>query len=831
MRLQTKFGIFWGLIVFLGITGFSALMYKNTTDKAIQHAQEKAEIVLAEVEAIQDYFKEVVRPKMYNLIPEDDFMVETMSTSYVAREVAKRFNKITPEYYFKQAAINPRNPLNQADSLETEVIKEFNRNPQMKEWRGTVNKDGKKYYYVMRPFAMEELCLRCHGNPENAPKYIVDAYGAENGFGLKLGEIPGVKAIGIPVEAAFADARKDFLNIMMFGLPIMSVLFFLVFLLFRKTVIGNLRKITGTFTDIANNSNGIGRQIEVKSRDEIGLLTEAFNKMSLNLLARNQELKAAKDNLETEVSQRTTQLQQTNAELEKANRLKSEFLANMSHELRTPLNSIIGFAEVLQDGLCGELNPEQMECVLDIHGSGKHLLQMINDVLDLSKIEAGKMELHCEEFSLSNTLDDILSVVRDMANRKNLTLRINTSDDLPDIYADLVKFKQIMYNLLSNAIKFTPADGSITIDASLENDEFLISVTDTGIGISPEDQLHLFDEFKQVDSSYSRQYEGTGLGLALTKRLVTMHGGDIGVKSELGKGSQFYFTLPACPSRFFNHEQSSVTLEFAEPPETELSEHKPRKTVLVAEDNLQAAQLLTIHLMDAGYNVVVARDGEETVKKVREVKPFAITLDVMLPKKDGWQVLQELKNFPETEKIPVIIVSIVDEYDIGFSLGAVGYLVKPIDKKQLLNTLAELDLPTKEDDAPRRILVIDDQPEDIKLIKTVLSGEGFEVLEALSGAEGIDKVFHEKPELIILDLIMPDMSGFDVVDRIRESKEAMEIPIIICSAKDISAEEREMLNGKIQSVVRKGDVARSELLTAIRRIEELRLSSSQERKQ
>jgi signal transduction histidine kinase/CheY-like chemotaxis protein len=582
-----------------------------------------------------------------------------------------------------------------------------------------------------------------------------------------------------------------------------------------------LRKITKTFTDIANDSNKIGEQIEVKSRGEIGVLVSAFNKMSSQLLTRTQELQSAKENLENEVAYRTTQLQQANEALEKANKLKSEFLANMSHELRTPLNSIIGFAEVLRDGLCGELNPEQTECILDIHSSGKHLLDMINDVLDLSKIEAGKMDLFCEEFSLSAAFDGILSIVRDMANKKHLSLQINVPDDLPDIYADPVKFKQIMYNLLSNAIKFTPNDGKITIDASLEEDKFLISITDTGIGIRQEDQAYLFNEFKQLDSSYARQYEGTGLGLALTKRLVEMHGGEIWVESEVGKGSKFSFALPArTPAAFFSQENPLVTLEFTASPETESPEAEPRKTVLVAEDNLQAAQLLTIYLIEAGYNVTVAHDGEEAVKKAREVKPFAITLDVMLPKKDGWQVLQELKNFTETKDIPVIIISIVDEFDIGFTLGAIGYLVKPIDKKQLLRTLTKLDLPAKKNDTPLRILVIDDQPEDVKLIGTVLSNEGFEVLESLSGAEGIDKAVSEKPDLIILDLLMPDITGFDVVERIRKSLEARDIPIIICSAKDISAEEREILSGKIQSVVRKGDVAKSELLTAIRRIEE-----------
>ena len=573
------------------------------------------------------------------------------------------------------------------------------------------------------------------------------------------------------------------------------------------------------------------------SNEEFMILGSFVNRTAMAILNAklHSEIRELNLNLEKKVEERTRELELANSKLKRADQLKSEFLANMSHELRTPMNAIIGFAEVLRDGLCGELNSEQMECVIDIHDSGKHLLQMINDVLDLSKIEAGKMDLQSEEFSISTALDGILSVVRDIANKKNLSLQINAPEDLPDIYADPVKFKQIMYNLLSNAIKFTPESGSITIDTSLESDKFLISVTDTGIGISSEDQLYLFDEFKQVDTSYARQYEGTGLGLALTKRIVAMHGGDIWVESEIGKGSKFSFTLPAhTPSTLLSQEKPQPlgpeALELTELPETESaglsaegvskpSEHEPRKIILVAEDNPQAAQLLTIYLTEAGYNVAVAQDGEEAVKKAREVKPVAITLDVMLPKKDGWQVLQELKNLAETENIPVIIISIVDEYDIGFSLGAVGYLVKPIDKKQLLHTLAELDLPPKENGAPLRILVIDDRPEDIKLIETVLSNEGFEVLEALGGLEGVDKTINEKPDLIILDLIMPDMSGFDVVDQIRENDEAMEIPIIVCSAKDITSEEREMLNGKIQSVVRKGDIAKSELLTAIKRIE------------
>ena len=495
MKLQTRFGIFLTLIAVLGITAFAVFMYRNTTNRALRHADEKARIVLGEIEAVQAYFREVVRPHMYELLPPDDFTVELMSTSYVAREVAKRFGDISPDYYFKQASINPRNPLNQADQLEMEIIEQFRANPDMQEWQGTATKDGRRYQYLMRPYVMLELCLKCHSTPEQAPQQIVDRYGTTGGFGRHVGDIPGVKAIGVPVEAAFAQARHDFLSIMVFGLLSIVILSGLVFLLFRRTVIMPLREITDTFTEIAHDSNQIGRQLEVGSGDEIGTLTGAFNGMSAELWQRTQELKEARDHLEEEVRQRTTELRQANRELEKADCLKSEFLANMSHELRTPLNSILGFAEILHDGICGNLTSEQKEYILDIHSSGKHLLQMINDILDLSKIEAGKMELHCDWLSLGGVLSAAESIVRDLAHRKQLTLSLHVPECLPAVYADETKVKQVMYNLLSNAIKFTPEGGDITVSASLEGTQFQISVRDTGMGISKEDQSSLFDEF------------------------------------------------------------------------------------------------------------------------------------------------------------------------------------------------------------------------------------------------------------------------------------------------------------------------------------------------
>ena len=504
---------------------------------------------------------------------------------------------------------------------------------------------------------------------------------------------------------------------------------------------------------------------------------------------------------------------------EEANLAKSEFLANMSHELRTPLNAIIGFAEILRDGVCGELNEEQMTAVLDIHGSGKYLLQMINDILDLSKVEAGKMELQPEVFSIDNAIGDVQSIVRDMANRKQLDLQTSISIDLPNVYADQVKFKQIMYNLLSNAVKFTPEGGRIDIDISFDNNELLVSVADTGVGIAPEDHEAIFDEFKQVDSSRSREHEGTGLGLALTRRLVELHGGRIWVESEgLGKGSKFSFTLPAgTPAVDIDetlpeaHQKVSKMLTST----VQVSDHPSGKTILVVEDNPQASQLLCIYLGDAGYRTVVARDGDEAVNIAREMKPFAITLDIMLPKKDGWQVMKELKSFPDTRDIPVIIVSVVDDQSFGFNMGAVGYLVKPVDKGQLTYALKNLE----SEDTVSCILIVDDSPEDLRLMSTILQSEGFEVLEASDGVKGVAKAIQNNPDLIILDLLMPGMNGFDVVRTLQQHPKARDIPIIVCTAKELTAEDREMLNSKVESVVRKGEDAKAHLLAAVQKIE------------
>lgn len=376
--------------------------------------------------------------------------------------------------------------------------------------------------------------------------------------------------------------------------------------------------------------------------------------------------------------------------IEKANRAKSEFLANMSHELRTPLNAIIGFAGVLRDKICGELNSDQMEFALDITSSGQHLLQMINDILDISKIETGKLELIYEEFDVPEILDNVNATLKGLANKKNIAIANRLDDDVKLIRADPIKFKQILYNLISNAIKFTQSKGAITVSARcVEQEDLLlpdvrfieVCVKDTGVGIAPEDEEKVFAEFMQIDSSYAKKHEGTGLGLALTKRLVELHNGKIWFESVQGKGTSFYFTIPVAPP-----DATRSTAEAADTPVTEAR----GGVIMVVEDDLRSSELMRIYLHNGGYKTITAFSGDEVMVNARKFLPAAITLDLMLPGKDGWEILRELKEDELTKDIPVIIISVASEWDVGKELGASGFIRKPVDKNGLLTQLRDL---------------------------------------------------------------------------------------------------------------------------------------------
>jgi signal transduction histidine kinase/CheY-like chemotaxis protein len=532
-----------------------------------------------------------------------------------------------------------------------------------------------------------------------------------------------------------------------------------------------------------------------------------------------QRVRQHAEELEARVRERTRELEEANLKLEAASRHKSEFLASMSHELRTPLNAIIGFSEVLLERLFGDLTAKQGEYLLDILESGRHLLSLINDILDLSKVEAGHMELDAASFSLPEALENGLTMVRERANRHGIALSLEVDPALDVIEADERKIKQVVFNLLSNAVKFTPDGGRVGITVGLNDGEVRITVWDTGIGIAPEDQRRIFEEFQQVGGIYADKPEGTGLGLALAKQFVELHGGRMWVESALDQGSRFTFTLPIRIT-----PRSEVAPMPAKRTAADSAHEGP--LVLVVEDDPPAAELLRLYLEGAGYRVEGAWDGEEGFDKARKFHPALITLDLLLPKLDGWDLLVRLKGEPETQEIPVVIVSIVEERGKGFALGATDYLVKPVSREELVNALQRVGLLRR----PREtvtILAIDDDPMALELVDAILSREGFQVRKAYGGEEGVAAARREIPALIILDLLMPEMDGFTAVERLRADPTTATIPIVILTNKHLSPDEKARLNGQISSLARKGEFLRAAFVDLIRGLLQPRIDADE----
>ncbi|HID95000.1 MAG TPA: response regulator [Candidatus Latescibacteria bacterium] len=517
--------------------------------------------------------------------------------------------------------------------------------------------------------------------------------------------------------------------------------------------------------------------------------------------------------LEAKILEQNEQLAKANVRLKEVDRLKSEFLANMSHELRTPLNSIIGFSEILTDGLAGELNPEQAEFINNIYISGKHLLGLINDILDLSKIESGKMVLERSKFDLKDLLEEVRTTVSSLMDKKDQVLAIEVDDRIGSVVADRFKVKQILLNLLSNASKFTPEQGRISVNCRLKDegnpDTLLISVTDTGVGIKPEDQDAIFEAFRQADGSSSRQYGGTGLGLTITKKLVEMHGGEIWVQSEYGKGSTFSFTLP------IRSDYEEKPKRMPGPPR--VKGRLDKGPVMIVEDDPASNDLLSFYIRQEGYETTQIYEGTNVVEEAARLKPLLLVLDIMLPGKDGWTVLQELKADPRTRDIPVVIVSVLDNVELGLSLGAVDYLVKPIKKERLLAILQRTSLTTKVRAGGAKILVVDDEPQLVDLVSTILESEGFTVLKAYGGREAVEIVRQERPDLMVLDLLMPGMDGIEVIYALHADEALKGIPVIVFTAKELTEEDKEVLNGRIQSLMTKGGFNREQFLSHVRR--------------
>jgi len=532
------------------------------------------------------------------------------------------------------------------------------------------------------------------------------------------------------------------------------------------------------------------------------LLGNRFRELRMSLEASNS---VALQQLE-ELKAKSEALQVAQVAAEAASKAKSQFLANMSHELRTPLNAIIGYSEMLQEEADDLGTPEIKPDLQKIHGAGKHLLGLINDILDLSKIEAGKMTLYLETFEVQTLLNEVAATVQPMINKNGNQLTLEVAPEIGSMRADVTKVRQALFNLLSNASKFTDK-GSITLRARRQGADLVFDVIDSGIGMTPEQVGRLFQAFAQADASTSKKYGGTGLGLALSRKFCQIMGGDLTVASEAGKGSTFTATIPAQVI-----EVAEETVPAVSTPAAEIASTGSGPLVLVIDDDATVQDLLRRSLNRDGFRVETAADGATGLARARELRPAIITLDVMMPGMDGWEVLAALKEDPETADIPVIVVSIVDERGLGFSLGAADYLTKPLDFSRLssvVNRHAKLG-------QGQRVLVVEDDEATQELLQKRLTKEGWQVVAAGNGREALERLTQGPPDLVLLDLMMPEMDGFEFLEAFRKQPGCAQITVVVMTAKILTPADHLRLRGQVSQVVAKANLSPEMLAAEIR---------------
>ncbi|NJR62022.1 MAG: response regulator [Cyanobacteria bacterium CRU_2_1] len=620
-------------------------------------------------------------------------------------------------------------------------------------------------------------------------------------------------------EEAFAPARQLAGAIFAVGIVSAGVLALGVYWLARR-ITRPILAIAETASQVA--AGDLEAEAPVLTEDEVGVMATSFNQMTRQLKRSRDELEDYSRTLEQKVEQRTAELahaveaaEAARAIAEDANKTKSQFLANMSHELRTPLNAIIGYSEMLREesddrGYQGFSNDLQT-----IYREAKHLLGLINDILDLSKIEAGKVELYLEPIEVATLIEDISVTIQPLLERNHNTLKVQLPESPGDIKADRTRVRQILLNLLSNACKFTE-QGTILLTVQRNESDRMkanhqaspviqFQVSDTGIGMTPEQLGRLFQAFSQADASTTRKYGGTGLGLTISRRLCQMMGGDILVQSEYGKGTTFTVTLPVEVPDPKAVLQSTAN-EASKPAQT--------STILVIDDDAATRELVQRYLEKEGFQVVTAATGERGLELARQLRPDAITLDVMMPTMDGWSVLSALKDDPVVANIPVVMLTLVDDRELGFALGASDYITKPLDWK----TLAPILKKHQQQTDSREVLIVEDDMASRQMLRRILEREGWSVSEAENGRAALSQLTTYLPRLILLDLLMPEMDGFEFVAELQRHPDWRSLPIVVISSADITTEDRVRLGDQVEKVLQKGAYSRDALLNEVRNL-------------